>query len=211
MWRSCALGHLCAEPSADGSIDAATAHGRSATARRERSDFKIYDDAVVGTTTHGEYFRFDDATRAVERFAGREALGRRMDLGRSTELGRPQKLFMVNGGYSLASLALFYGLFTVVARRSRHARPIERRVALYACASALAPLLGALGFLVIGYLDQDWMGLAALGRGEMFLYFALLHYVPALVGFAVTWRSPSPSLPCRSPPACASPRAGRGW
>jgi hypothetical protein len=82
-------------------------------------DFKIYDDVVVGTTTHGEYFRLDDATRAVERFASREALDRRMDLGRSTELGRLQKLFMVNGGYSLASLAFFHGLFAVVPLAAR--------------------------------------------------------------------------------------------
>jgi hypothetical protein len=155
-------------------------------------DFKIYDDVVVGTTTHGEYFRFDDETHAVERFATREALGRRMDLGRSTELGRLQKLFMVNGGYSLASLAFFYGLFAVLGRRSRQERPIERRLALYACASTLAPLLGALGFLVSRYLDQDWMGLAAVGHGELFLYFALFHYVPALVGigFAATLAVP---------------------
>jgi hypothetical protein len=145
-------------------------------------EFKIYDDVVVGTTTHGEYFRVDEATHAVERFASREGLARRMDLGRSTELGRLQKLFMVDGGYALASLALLHGLFSVLARRTRRERPIERRVELYVAASALAPLLGALGFLVIPYLDQDWMGLAALGRGEMFLYFALIHYVPALVG-----------------------------
>jgi hypothetical protein len=145
-------------------------------------DFKIYDDVVVGTTTHGEYFRLDEATRAVERFATRDALARRMDLGRSTELGRLQKLFMVHGGYALASLALSYALFAVVARRSRRERPIERRVELYVCASALAPLLGALGFLVSRYLDQDWMGFGAFGHGELFFYFALFHYLPALVG-----------------------------
>lgn len=148
----------------------------------EVDDFKIYDDVVVGATTHGDYFLVDEATRAVERFARREELARALALRGSTELGRLPRLIMVYGGYSLASLAFFHGLFAVLARRSRRERPIEHRIELYVCASAFAPLLGALGFLVSPYLDQDWMGLAALARGEVLFYLVLIHYLPALVG-----------------------------
>ena len=145
-------------------------------------DYKIYDDVVVGATTHGDYFLVDETTRAVERFGRREDLARALSHRSSSELGRLPKIVMVHGGYALASLAFFYGLFTVLARRSRKERPIERRLELYVCASALAPLLGALGFLVIPYLDQDWMGLAAFAHGELLFYFLLIHYLPALIG-----------------------------
>jgi len=145
-------------------------------------DFKIYDNVVVGATTHGDYFLVDETTRVVERFGRREALTRAITLRSSTELGRLLKLLMVYGGYSLASLALFYALFAVLARRSREERPIERRIELYVCASILTPLLGALGFLVIPYLDQDWVGLAVFAHGELLFYFFLIHYLPALIG-----------------------------
>lgn len=149
-------------------------------------DYKIYEGVVVGTTTSGEHFLLDEATRVVDRLPRREDLSRAIERRGPAELGRLPRFFMVYGGYSLASLGLFYALFAAFSRRTRDARPIERRIELYVAATALAPLLGALGFLVIGYLDQDWMGLAAVIQSGMLLYFLLIHYLPALIGVGMS-------------------------
>jgi hypothetical protein len=148
-------------------------------------EYKIYDDAVVGVTTHGDYFLVDEATRAVERFSHHEDLDRALSLRGSTELGRFAKTAMVYGGYSLAPLAFFYTLFALLARKLRTELPVARRLEVYACASAVAPLLGALGFVVIHYLDQDWMGFAGLENGGMLPYFLLIRGIPALIGVGI--------------------------
>jgi hypothetical protein len=145
-------------------------------------DFKIYDGVVVGSTTHGEYFLLDEPTRAVTRFAKREDLARATALRAPVELGRLPRLVMVYGAYSLVSLALVCGLFAALGRRTRRERPIERRIGVYLCASAMTPPLGALGFLVIPYLDQDWPGWELFTHGELLFFYLLLHYLPALIG-----------------------------
>ncbi len=146
-------------------------------------DFKIYEGVIVGATTRGDFFLLDEPTRVVERFARREELARAIDRRAPAELGgRLEKLAMIHGGYSLVALGLVYAFFAALRRRWPREQPIERSLALYAGASALGPLLAATGFLVIPCLDQDWMGFAALARGEVLAYLLFLHYLPALIG-----------------------------